>query len=237
MMKKQITNMTVAKFMGISQCPAFLANEITSQLSHPKKSIMGHFVWQCMEVNNTFLMKNAVKLCQIQPDHNILEVGFGAGIGLHEATKFMTGPEGKLFGLDPSEYMHKVAQERLASHLGAGKVHLLRGQVESIPLPDKCIHGVYHSNCHMYWPDKTAAATELLRVMKPGARMVTTVDMAVLRGGVRQGFFQGMSIEPEPYMEALNAVGFVDVHKVDKQDGSRNFLAIFATAPPTSGPQ
>ncbi|KAJ8388396.1 hypothetical protein AAFF_G00134220 [Aldrovandia affinis] len=184
---------------------------------------------------NSNVMKNAVKLCRIQPSHMILEVGFGPGIGLQEATKFLTDPKGKLFGLDFSEYMHKVAKMRLATHLRAGNVHLLHGRVECIPLPDRCIDGVYHSNCHLYWPNKTAAAAELLRVMKPGARMVTTLDMALLRGGVQQGFFQGISVEPESYLEALVTVGFADVHMEDQWDGGENFQVIWATAPTTLG--
>ncbi|KAJ8351524.1 hypothetical protein SKAU_G00230000 [Synaphobranchus kaupii] len=231
MITKHIIRMAVYKFMNLSYYPAILADAVTAHLSHPKKSFLGYIVRQCMETNNMFLMRNAARLCQIQPSHNILEVGFGIGAGLQEGTKFVTDPKGKLFGLDQSEYMHRVAQVRLASHLGSGKVHLLLGQVECIPLPDRCIDGVFHSNCHIYWPDKTAAVAELLRVMKPGAKMVATVDMVLLKHGDKKGFFRGMSVEPGPYIEALNALGFVDVHMVDKHDGSQNFLAIFATAP------
>ncbi|KAI1885046.1 hypothetical protein AGOR_G00216150 [Albula goreensis] len=216
----------------IPRFPAMLANSMTCNLAKPTNTMMGRFAQRTMEKYNNTLMRNAVKLCQIQPNHNILEVGFGPGVGLLQATTYLKGPKGRLFGLDFSEYMHKVAKTRLASHPDIGNVHLLYGRVERIPLPDQCINGVYHSNCHMYWPDPTAAAAELLRVMKPGAKMVATVDLAFLRHGASQGFFQGVCVEPDPYMEALTKMGFKDVHMEDKEDEGKTFQAIFATAPP-----
>ncbi|KAG9348998.1 hypothetical protein JZ751_029315 [Albula glossodonta] len=215
----------------IPRFPAMLANRMTRNLAKPTNTMMGRFAQRAMEKYNSTLMKNAVKLCQIQPTQNILEVGFGPGVGLLEATAYLKDPKGRLFGLDFSEYMHKVSKMRPASHPDVGNVHLLYGRVECIPLPDQCINGVYDSNCHMYWPEPTAAAAEL-RVMKPGAKMVATVDLAFLRRGVSQGFFQGISVEPDPYMEALTKVGFKDVHMEDKEDEGNTFQAIFATAPP-----
>uniref|UniRef100_A0A8C7J2D9 Methyltransferase type 11 domain-containing protein n=1 Tax=Oncorhynchus kisutch TaxID=8019 RepID=A0A8C7J2D9_ONCKI len=152
----------------------------------------------------------------------VLQVGFGPGLGLQEALKYLTDPRGKLFGLDVSEYMHKVALERLGT------------QVECIPLPDHCVDGVFHSNCHLYWPDMTIATAELLCVMKPGTRMLATCDLGFLRHGVEQGFFKGVMVEPEPYMQALGAVGFLGVSMEDLMDEGKSFQVIYATAPPPS---
>ena len=41
--------------------------------------------------NNSFLETNAVSLCKIQPDHNVLEIGFGAGVGLQAAYNILKG--------------------------------------------------------------------------------------------------------------------------------------------------
>ena len=40
---------------------------------------------------NRFLEINAVRLCNIQPHHQVLEVGFGPGVGLKEAAKCVKG--------------------------------------------------------------------------------------------------------------------------------------------------
>ena len=40
---------------------------------------------------NTNLERNAVRLCNIAPHHQVLEVGFGPGIGLEEAYHYIKG--------------------------------------------------------------------------------------------------------------------------------------------------
>eukprot|EP00063_Salmo_salar_P032263 XP_014007098.1 PREDICTED: uncharacterized protein LOC106575236 [Salmo salar] len=195
---------------------------------------MGLYTKRNLEKYNNVMIKNIVKLCQIQAHHAVLEVGFGPGLGLQEAFKYLTEPRGRLFGLDVSEYMQRVAQKRLGPQLASGRVHLLQGSVECIPLPDHCIDGVFHSNCHLYWPDMATATAELLRVMRPGARMLATCDLGFLRHGVEQGFFKGVTVEPEPYMQALKAVGFLGVSMDDLMDEGKSFQVIYATSPPPS---
>ncbi|XP_041084612.1 uncharacterized methyltransferase YdaC-like [Polyodon spathula] len=209
---------------------------ITQHLRHPKNTLMGRVTQRLMERENRFLEQNAVRLCEIQADNTVLEcpvllkVGFGPGLGLQEAVQYLTQPRGKLLGLDYSEYMHKVASERLRDHIASGKVRLFQGRVESIPLPACSVDKVYHCNCHLYWPDMRAGSAELLRVMRPGALMVSTLNLDYLRWGLSLGFLQGANVEPEPYLEALRAAGFTDVRLEEKYHEGRKFEAIFATA-------
>ncbi|KAK6472227.1 putative methyltransferase YdaC-like [Huso huso] len=203
---------------------------ITQHLGHPKSTLMGWVTQSLMKRNNRFLEENAVRLCEIQADNTVLEVGFGPGLGLQEAVQYLTDPRGKLLGLDYSEYMHKVARERLRDHIASGKVRLFQGRVESIPLPACSVDKVYHCNCHLYWPDMRAGNAELLRVMRPGALMVSTLNLDFLRWGLSWGFLQGANVEPKPYLEALRAAGFTDVRLEEKYDKGRKFEAIFATA-------
>ncbi|XP_058860806.1 uncharacterized methyltransferase YdaC-like [Acipenser ruthenus] len=203
---------------------------ITQHLGHPKSTLMGWVTQSLMKQNNRFLEENAVRLCEIQADNTVLEVGFGPGLGLQEAVQYLTDPRGKLLGLDYSEYMHKVARERLRDHIASGKVRLFQGRVESIPLPACSVDKVYHCNCHLYWPDMRAGNAELLRVMRPGALMVSTLNLDFLRWGLSWGFLQGANVEPKPYLEALRAAGFTDVRLEEKYDKGRKFEAIFATA-------
>ncbi|MGH0179547.1 UNVERIFIED_CONTAM: hypothetical protein FKN15_002020 [Acipenser sinensis] len=203
---------------------------VTQHLGHPKSTLMGWVTQSLMKRTNRVLEENAVRLCEIQADNTVLEVGFGPGLGLQEAVQYLTDPRGKLLGLDYSEYMHKVARERLRDHIASGKVRLFQGRVESIPLPACSVDKVYHCNCHLYWPDMRAGNAELLRVMRPGALMVSTLNLDFLRWGLAWGFLQGANVEPKPYLEALRAAGFTYVRLEEKYDKGRKFEAIFATA-------
>lgn len=70
------------------------------------------------------LEENAVKLSNIQPNDTVLEVGHGPGIGLQAASQLLTGPKGKLIGVDYSKYMHLMASERMEGQITKGKLTL-----------------------------------------------------------------------------------------------------------------
>uniref|UniRef100_A0A8C7RNG2 Methyltransferase domain-containing protein n=1 Tax=Oncorhynchus mykiss TaxID=8022 RepID=A0A8C7RNG2_ONCMY len=211
----------------VSPCVSdIFTNGITRNLAHPKKSLMGLYTKLDIEKYNNVMIKNVVKLCQIQCNqiYSVLQVGFGPGLGLQEALKYPTDPRGRLLGLD-SEYMQKVALERLGPQLASGRVHLLLGRVECIPLPDHCISG-NHSKSLNTIPSISSSPV--------GGKMLATCDLGFLRHGVERGFFKGKTVEPEPYLQALRAVGFLGVSMKDLTDEGKSFQVIYTTSPPPS---
>ena len=55
-------------------------------------SISYYFVFQkCLIKLHVRHEKLACELCEIQPDHKVLEVGFGPGLGLKEAFNKVSG--------------------------------------------------------------------------------------------------------------------------------------------------
>lgn len=109
-----------------------------------------------------------MKLSEIQPNETVLELGHGPGLGLQAAVQLLTGPGGKLLGVDYSKYMHNMATERMQEHIASGKVTLYCCDVAAMPLEDNSVDKVFHCNCYYFWPDPKAAVSEILRVIKPG---------------------------------------------------------------------
>ncbi|XP_055510764.1 uncharacterized protein YxbB-like isoform X2 [Leucoraja erinacea] len=181
-----------------------LVERLTRQLGKPTRNLWGWLVKRFLE-RNRFLEASAVKLCDIQPENVVLELGFGPGLGLQEAARRLTQPGGKLYGLDISEYMYNTASERLQADIQSGKVTLFLGSVEQIPLADNAVDKVYHCNCY-YWPDLRAGSREIHRVMKPGALMVTALHLEYLQKLIAAGLLKGTKWRPEPYMEALREI-------------------------------
>ncbi|XP_043932557.1 uncharacterized methyltransferase YdaC-like [Protopterus annectens] len=200
------------------------------QLGKPTKTIAGWLVSLFFKTRNVVLEENAVRLCNIQPDDTVLEVGFGPGVGLSEAAKYLTGPKGKLYGIDYSEYMYKMASRNLHSLLEAGRLCLFHGSVERIPLSDSTVDKVYHCNCYYFWPDLRTGSREIHRVMKPGAVMVSTLYLESIMSCASKGILNSKKWEPEPYMAALRDTGFIDVRMETRQHKGKEFQAIFATA-------
>eukprot|EP00061_Rhincodon_typus_P009855 g33670.t1 len=144
-----------------------LFDHLTKQLGKPRQGPWGWMVKTFLERKSRLLEVNAVKLCDIQPESVVLEVGFEPGLGLQEAAKRLTLPKGKLYGLDYSEYMYHVASRRLQPDIQTGKVTLFHGSVEQIPLEDNVVDRVFHCNCYYFWPTLQSGCREIYRVMKP----------------------------------------------------------------------
>uniref|UniRef100_A0A8C4T9W8 Zgc:194242 n=1 Tax=Erpetoichthys calabaricus TaxID=27687 RepID=A0A8C4T9W8_ERPCA len=197
-----------------------LLDKVTEKFGHPTLSLTGWLVKKILENVHKTQEINTAKLAQIQPDSTVLEVGFGPGLGLQEAVRYLTDSKGKLYGIDYSEYMHKVASKRLQEQITSGK----------IPLPDSIVDRVFHCNCFHYWPDLKKGSAELRRVMKPEGLMVTTIRVNTVKKAVSFGLLRGKIWQPEIYMDALQATGFKGVHMKEMEDQGQKFNTIFATA-------
>lgn len=96
----------------------------------------------------------------------VLDLGSGAGIDCFVARE-ITGPEGKVIGLDFTEEMIRKAQNN-SDLKGYRNVEFRFGDIEDMPLIDNYVDVVI-SNCVInLCPDKKLAYSEILRVLKEG---------------------------------------------------------------------
>jgi len=114
----------------------------------------------------------------IRAGEHVLDLGSGAGNDCFVA-RSIVGEQGKVTGLDFSDKMLEKA--RLNNEkMGYRNVNFVKGDIESIPLPDNSVDVVI-SNCVLNLvPDKAKAFSEIRRIMKPGGRM--SVSDIVIRG-------------------------------------------------------
>jgi SAM-dependent methyltransferase len=75
--------------------------------------------------------ERTLELLDIQPNDDVLEVGFGPGLGIEGAAKLARA--GKVVGIDHSELMLRQASRRNAEAIAAGWVHLLLASAEQLP--------------------------------------------------------------------------------------------------------
>jgi arsenite methyltransferase len=133
---------------------------------------------------------NPTALAALEAGETVLDLGSGGGIDVLLSAR-RVGPTGKAYGLDMTDEMLAVANDN-RKHSGLENVEFLKGQIESIPLPDNSVDVVI-SNCVINLSgDKDRVLKEAFRVLKPGGRFA--VSDVVVRGTVPAAVRKSMEL-------------------------------------------
>ncbi len=86
----------------------------------------------------------------------------------------LTGPEGKVFGIDPIPEMVAAAR-RAADHLGLRNAQFDVAFADHLPFPADTFDAVISRFGVMFFPSPAEAVREMLRVLKPGRKLALAV--------------------------------------------------------------
>ena len=163
----------------------------------------------------------------------MLDLGSGGGIDVLLSAR-RVGPTGKAYGLDMTDDMLALAREN-QKKAGVENVEFLKGEIESIPLPDSAVD-VIISNCVINLSaDKRRVLAEAFRVLKPGGRFA--VSDVVMRGEMPEVLRRNVelwigcvagALQEADYRSLLAEVGFeeIDVEptRIYRVEDAREFL-------------
>ena len=215
---------------GASACCATEADPITRDLySDSQKSDLPDAA-----VKASLGCGNPTALAELNPGETVLDLGSGGGIDVLLSAR-RVGPTGKAYGLDMTDDMLALAREN-QKKAGVENVEFLKGEIESIPLPE-CSIDVIISNCVINLSaDKDRVLHEAFRVLKPGGRFA--VSDVVVRGEVPDHVRKSMllwvgciagALKDNDYVAKLAAAGFesIDIEptRVYSIEDARAFLS------------
>jgi arsenite methyltransferase len=189
---------------------------------------------------------NPTALAELKPGETVLDLGSGGGIDVLLSAK-RVGPTGKAYGLDMTDEMLALAREN-QQKAGVQNAEFLKGEIESIPLPDNRVD-VIISNCVINLSgDKDRVLREAFRVLKPGGRLA--VSDVVVRGVVPAEIRKSVelwigciagALTDSDYSAKLAAAGFENIEveptRVYDIEDARRFLAAQGIDVDTIAPQ
>jgi len=113
---------------------------------------------------------NPFSLGKINTGEQVLDIGCGAGVDTILAS-MMTGPTGNVIGVDIVPEMLQQAEKNLMM-TNQKNVNFKKTSGEKLPYSGDIFDVVISNGVINLIPDKEAALTEIIRVLKPGGRLM-----------------------------------------------------------------
>src|SRR6266508_2688719 len=104
----------------------------------------------------------------------ILDVGCGGGLTVHKLAGIAT--KGKVYGIDFSEESVTFSRRTNTRWIELGRVEILHASVSTLPFSDHMFDLVTAVETHFFWPDLVADMHEVLRVLKPGGKLIIIAE-------------------------------------------------------------
>lgn len=148
-----------------------LFSVVGKQLQHPK-GLLGKVLFSWMTSTTIAHAHWTADLMDVQPDDDLLEVGFGNGTNIRLLAE--RSPKGRVAGVEISKTAVEMASKRNARAISEGRVTLHQTVGGELPFDD----GAFDKACTvatMYViADPSAIFKEMYRVLKPGGLAAVT---------------------------------------------------------------
>ena len=181
-----------------------LARAIAAQLRRPSGPLAPLF-GAILDRGNRRINRTAIDLLDVGPEHEVLEIGFGGGAALGRLLDATGRP---VAGVEISDAMVRRVSRRFRRETADGRLRVQQAGVSALPYPDSSFDRVLTVQTIHFWPDLEEGMREILRVLRPGGRLVVakaTSEEMQKRSFTRYGF---RFISDEELRGLLESAGF-----------------------------
>lgn len=183
--------------------PGFVARQ-----SARPSGVAGRVLGRIMRVETAAANEATIAAAGISTDAQVLDLGCGAGHTVRRVAERLT--TGRVTGIDPSPSMVVMARRHARSAIARGRAQVIPGRAEEISWPSASLDRVLSTHTVYFWPDVSAVAREVRRVLRPGGRFVLTYsDPNDMRGAFPESVYILRS--PGEIHAALESAGFGSV--------------------------
>jgi ubiquinone/menaquinone biosynthesis C-methylase UbiE len=105
----------------------------------------------------------------------VLDVGCGGGRTVSKLAAIAT--QGKIHGIDHSKESVAMAMRTNKQWIEIARVEIREASVSRLPFSDGAFDIVTAVETHFWWPDLPADLREVVRVLKPGGRLIIIAEV------------------------------------------------------------
>jgi ubiquinone/menaquinone biosynthesis C-methylase UbiE len=147
-----------------------LTKYFASQLRQPS-GLFGRYVMPgYLNRHNDKLNSFTFKSLLLQPDDQVLEVGFGGGALISKIVKVVT--EGHITGVDLSNKAVEACSKRFESIINKGLMDLHCASVDELPLAADIFTKVCAVNAIYFWPNPVSSLQQIRRVLRQNGLII-----------------------------------------------------------------
>ena len=195
-----------------------LLNAIGKQLQHPR-GLFGKALFTWMTTKTIAHARWTADLLDVQPDDDVLEVGFGNGANIALLTQ--RTPTGCVAGAEISETAIEMASKRNSRAISEGRVKLHQAAGGTLPFDD----GTFDKACTVATvyviADPSAVFREMHRVLKPNGLAAVTFPVREKFMRFKPAGTEGFHLHELADLEAaFREAGFVEL-RTERNDAVR----------------
>jgi ubiquinone/menaquinone biosynthesis C-methylase UbiE len=201
------------------------------QVRKPSR-VLGRVMASTMNASHSKMTDWGLQHVSIEKQFTILDVGCGGGrtIRKHAAA----ASEGMVYGVDYAAGSVAASRAENREAIEKGRVQIERASVSQLPFPDSKFDLVSAVETIYYWPDPTRDLQEILRVLKPGGRVIVICETYI--GGRWSSFkapamklLRAKNFTTDEYKQLLTSAGYIDVQVL--VDPSRGWICAIGKRP------
>lgn len=190
------------------------------QVRRPTRWLGSPFVW-VMNMTHSRLTDWGLQHVSIERHFAILDVGCGGGRTIQKLAAVAT--EGRVYGVDYTKGSVAASRAKNAQLITAGRVEIQQASVSELPFPDSQFDLVTAVETQYYWPDVVEDMREILRVLKPGGRLLVIAES--YKGGKNDKLqrpvmklLRSTHLSAAEQRELFSAAGYTDVELFEERD-------------------
>jgi ubiquinone/menaquinone biosynthesis C-methylase UbiE len=152
---------------------------------------------------------------------SILDVGCGGGKTVGKLAAITT--DGKVYGIDYAEGSVAASRARNSQLINGNRVAIEKASVSNLPFTDNTFDLVTAVETQYYWPEPAADMREVLRVLKPGGKLIVIAE--TYKGGRYDiikwpvmWLLRSSHLSVDGHRELFSVAGYTDVEIFEEQN-------------------